>query len=74
MEKREGEIVYSDGRVYCEYATPYGVVVTCGLMYMVYSNDVPISVRRRDFEYRLEEGLLNGRGIGYGKDNERKEG
>lgn len=42
MEKREGELVKREGYGYCEYATPYGVVVTYGMKYMVYSNSVPI--------------------------------
>lgn len=72
--KKEGEIVHRGWYAYYEYVTPYGVVVAWGSSYMVYSNAIPLSIRRRDFEYRLENGLLNGREIGYGKDNERKEG
>ena len=74
MEKREGELVKREGYGYYEYAVPCGVVVTYGSSYMVYSDAIPTYIRRRDFEYRLENGMVNGRVIGqYGQTNEREE-
>ena len=56
-----------------EIQTPYGVLVIYGSYYILYSFDIPDSVRRRDFEFRLENGLLR-KVVGNGKTDKREEG
>lgn len=66
------ETVRINEYAWTEIPLSFGVVCLYSMEYMMYSNEIPADIRRRDFRYRIENGLLNGREIGYGKTNERE--
>ena len=58
-------------REWLEIGISRGVICVYGAEYMIYGSDIPLWVIERDFAYRIENGMVNGKVIGhYGQTNE----